>query len=644
MKKNWYFSLDNGEKDYLSDSAVEIFKTKGDDANAFKSLAREVIQNSLDAKREDVDAPLVLDFQFINLNRKSFPGIERLKSHIDGTVSFCEENEKKNIALFNSKKRSEILEQDSFTVLKISDYNTKGVSGSKNLNSKKNKWKGLIYNDGDSIKDKGNSLGSFGLGKNASFAISSLRTVFYVTRDMDDNYAMEGVAKLYTSYINGNKYLNEGYFCNEENGKTYPLTEDEALSISKIFERKEKGTDVIIFEPNISLIKDRVKWYLIESIISNFFVAFIEGMLEVKVDGTEINQNQIHNVFLKLMDFYHYHNEEISQKLISVKQYLETIEYGDDYSGDLDYFGFIYLKLLKSPETKYKNIAIFREGGMLIKEHPVNFANQKFSGVLIVKGKEGNNFLKSIEDPNHTDFDPSRETGDVNSTAASRKSRLNSFYSWISQNVKEFTRIESGESIALSGMEDYIQMFENGEYSKKGKKDIFINKIKRNKKKEKDRLYEKKGVVEGENGLDVPEVPHNEGGIKPVLPNDFDHPTKELLENPSSETKGFIKMYTASFAVPPIMKFEKNICSLIFKTTTNNKILNVKIAAIGEDGKENTYLPKIIDAYNSDDELKYKIRNNVIYGVNSSVLNKITLVFSDKINTRIKVFVYWEEV
>lgn len=645
MKKMWYFALDNGEKDYLSDSAMEIFKTKGDDANAFKGIAREVIQNSLDAKRNDVDAPLVLDFQLIDLDKTEFPDIEGLTNHINGTISFCVDNEKQNIALINSKKQASILSQDLFTILKISDYNTKGVSGSDDLTTKKNKWKGLVYNDGDSIKDSGGSLGSFGLGKNASFAISSLRTVFYVTRDMEDNYAMEGVAKLYTSYIDGQKYFNEGYFCNENNGKTSPLSEEEALSISSIFARKERGTDVIIFEPNISLIRDKVKWYLIESIISNFFIAFLEGELEVKVCGTEINQKTLYQVFASLLKFYNEIEESISQKLVCVKQYLETIENGEDVSGDLDYYGFISLKLLKTPETKFKNIAIFREGGMLIKEIQVNSASQKFSGVLVVKGKEGNKFLKSIEDPNHSDFDPSREIEDQTLPASARKARLNAFYSWIAQKARDFTHIDSSGSIALSGMEDYIQMPENGELSTKEKKEIQVKKIKRNKKKEKERLYEKKPVETEENGLDVPELPHDPGGIGPVTPpnpNDYTPDPQSLKEDEDSNKKGLLKMYTASFTIPPVMKFDDCVCTIIFKTTVQDKKLNIKVSAIGEDGKENSFIPSIKKAFDVNECKELKVKDGVIYGVSSEAVSKVKIIFDSKLNTRLKIFVYWE--
>lgn len=643
MEKFWYFANDLSEEDYLSDSAAEIFKTKGDDADAFRGIAREVIQNSLDAKRDDTNLPLVLDFKFIDIAKEDFPDLSGLKEHIEGTIKYCEDGEKKNIALINSRKQRQILSQDSFCVLKISDYNTKGVSGSDDLESKKNKWKGLVYNEGDSIKDDSSSLGSFGLGKNASFAISSLRTVFYVTRDLNDNYAMEGVAKLYTSYLNDTKKAFKGYFCNFVNGKTQPIKETQIDSLSPIFKRNEYGTDVIIFEPNISLIRDKVKWYLIESIITNFFVAFLDGGLEVKVDGVEINQKTLFKVFENLINFYSDNCEILSSKLISVRQYLETIEKGDDFSGELDYFGHIDLKLYKSQDVKFKNVAIFREGGMLIKEYPVASANQKFSGVLIVKGKEGNDFLKSIEDPSHCDFDPSRETEDQELTASVRKTRLNAFYSWIAQNARDFTHIDSSGSIALSGMEEYIQMTEDGPLMAKEKREIAVKKIKRNRKKERERIYEKKNVDAEKEGLDTPDIPHNPNPGPDPKPNDINPDPKELVENEKSKNKGLIKVYTASFTIPPVMKFDDCKCSIIFKTSVNDKTLNLKLSAIGEDGKENTFIPKITNAIDVNSGRNLKVHDGVIYGISSDTISKIEITFENKLNTRLKAFVYWEE-
>lgn len=639
----WFFREDNNEKDELSDRGIEIFRNKGDGATAFRGIAREVIQNSIDAKNKKINAPLVVKFDFLDLPISEFPDIDGLKKHIIGTKDFCEKKGKTNVALNNSYNQIKLLEKDYFTVLKISDFNTKGVTGSDDLEADNSKWKGLVYNDGDNIKDSSKSLGSFGLGKNASFAVSQLRTVFYVTKDINDRYAMEGVAKLYTSYNNGIKYVCEGYFCNESNGKTRPLDEHDALSVSKLYKRDEYGTDVIIYEPNISLIKNKVKWYLVESIISNFFMAFIDGDLEVIVNDIEINQNKINDVFSSLLKFYDDNSESISPELIRVGQYLETIENGEDFSGDLNGYGRIYFKLLKTQYTKQKNIAIFREHGMLIKEFQVNSASQKFSGVLVVKGEEGIKFLKSIEDPNHQDWDPTREIEDKSMTVSEKKAKLQLFYDWIRSQACTFTKIETSGSIALAGMEDYIQMEDDGIVKEKGKKEINVKKIKRSKKKERERIYEKRPVEEQPGGLDTPSIDHNQHTPNPgPNPNDHTPEPVDAVPKDDAEKKGFIKTYSASFNISPIMKSNGNICTVIFKTKNIDKQMKLKVTAVGEDGQESPLLIKIVDAIDLNSNEHLDVKNQIISGIDSNDLNKVQIIFDDKILCRLKFYVYWE--
>lgn len=646
METKWFFAKDNSEKDNLSDNYSEIFRNNGDSHEAFKSIAREAIQNSIDAKQDGITSPLMVRFELIKINRNEFPDINGLMDHIDGTIKFCENKGKQNIALTNSKKQKKLLQGNQFTLLKISDFNTKGVSGSQDLDSGKSKWKGLIYNDGDTIKDSATSLGSHGLGKNASYAISTLRTVFYVTRDLDNNYAMEGVAKLYTSYDSNNiKRVSEGYFCNLNNDKSSPLSVNDISGLSPIFKRNERGTDVFIFEPNISLISEEcVKWYLIESVISNFFMAFENGELEVQVDDITIGSNNYRNVFKSLLNYYDEKSEPISSKLISIGQYFQALDDGDDYSDELSGYGEIFLKLFKSQNIQYKKIAIFREHGMLIKDYDVPSANQKFSGVLIVKGKEGIKFLKAIEDPTHSDFDPSREIEDSSMSASEKKKKLNDFYDWIKAKAKSFTKIDTDGSLSLSGMEDYIQMPEDGIGVNKQKESIKIKQLKRNGKKEIERLFENAKASEKEGGADTPSIDHEPGSITPPNPNDYEPENGATRgKDESSNKKGLVKYYSASFTCGPVMKIDDFALTIIFNTNVDNKMLKLKLVAVGEDGKENNFMPKIKDAFDINNDTLLDIKYGVIQNISSIGMAKIRIRFEDKIMSRLKAYVYWEE-
>ena len=643
MKKDWFFAIDNSPSETFSDAEGEIFRTSGDGAEKFKGLAREIIQNSIDAKRDDIKEPLTVKFEFSEINKEEIPGIDTLKKHIEGTVKYCEVKEKKYKALNNSKKALQILKKQDLNILKISDYNTKGVTGSKNLNANNCKWKGLIYNEGDSIKDSTSSLGSFGLGKNASFAMSLLRTVFYVTRDIEKNYAMEGVAKLYTSYLDNIKYVSKGFFCNEENGWVKPLYEEDMLGFSNIFKREETGTDIIIVEPDIDLDKDKIKWYLIESIICNFFIAFNENLLEVYVNGTEISQSTLEKVFRDLLDYYNKNDIPKSELLNNTYQYLETIDKGEDFSDDLEGYGDICLKLYKTKDTKGKKVAIFREHGMLIKEYVVNGASQKFSGVLIVKGKEGIDFLKAIENPSHNDFDPTRQTEDLNMTSDDKRSKLKKLETWINNNAKKFTRIKTDDRITLSGMENYVQMPDD-DVNTKNITDINVNKIKIIKPaQKKPRVSKKVNVTLQDNGESVMQTPGNSTNTS-ILPT----PNPKLRDNISvtpdynGKKKGIIKTHIASYLIPPIVKFIGNKLTIIFKITESNKDFIVKLNAVDEEGRDNNVLPKIISAYDKEGKT-LKIKGYTIYNVKCDDIVKINVEFDDDLMSKVKAIVYWEE-
>lgn len=100
-------------------------------------------------------------------------------------------NNQKTTRFFD--KAIDVFNQDFIDVLRISDFNTTGLTGSdKDYNSA---WQNLVKSSGVSNKC-GTSGGSFGIGKSAPFACSDLRTVFYSTIDNQGLKAFQGIARL----------------------------------------------------------------------------------------------------------------------------------------------------------------------------------------------------------------------------------------------------------------------------------------------------------------------------------------------------------------------------------------------------------------------------------------------------------------
>ena len=189
-------------------------------AARLRSLAREICQNSLDA-RNNLDEPVRLDFQKFDLPRQEFPGAEQYDQLLVDCLSYW----KKRRADKGVKDSNEIralslakktLDQSMISVLRISDYNTTGVRPSKD------EWDGLIRSSGLSFKPAG-SNGSYGIGKAAPFACSDMLTVFYSTNS-DEGRLSQGVAH-FASFTDaaGQEHENVGYFCL---GRNEPLPQE----------------------------------------------------------------------------------------------------------------------------------------------------------------------------------------------------------------------------------------------------------------------------------------------------------------------------------------------------------------------------------------------------------------------------------
>lgn len=641
VEKKWFFSIDNALGDDFGDHGTETFKNSNDGALKFKKFAREIVQNSIDAKDSSINEPLVVKFKFLDINKNEFPNFAGVEEHIKGTITYCESKNKKNNAYNISKRELDILSRDKLRVLKISDYNTFGVRGSKDKDSNKNYWRGLIFNDGDSIKSSSDSLGCHGLGKGAAYALSNLRTVFYNTYDIDGNKAMQGVTRQYVSYVNGQKKHYKGYFGNVSLNEVNPIIDNNIDY--PIFKREEKGTDIFVVEPDISYNSiETVKWYLIESVLANFFVAIRDGNLEVVVENLEITQKNLYYIYEALNTFYEKNDLEKSDELIQTQQFLEAMDSSEPIVKDLNGYGQIKLWLNKKNDTKGKLVAIVRKNGMFIKNLEVRNANQKFAGVVIVTGDEGVEFLRQIEDPNHLDFDPSRVCDEKYGSVADKQKRLNSFYDWIKTEAKLFTKIISEDKMTLSGMEDYIQMPSDQEkiYSPEKMEPTVIKK-KENKPSE-TRVKKKTNVEVVDYGNDITtetkDEPGHGGGTNPDIKPTYNH-----IENNEGKNKGFVKTYIASYEAGPVFKFNKNEAVLVFSITQSDKSFKINLLALDEDGKENPFLPDIISAFDVGDNKEILFKKHTLQDVNCKGMMKIKIKFKTEINYCIKPVIYWEE-
>ncbi|MHB8065879.1 MAG: hypothetical protein ACYDG2_25235 [Ruminiclostridium sp.] len=188
MAVGWNFPSNNhGQLMGISESGIETFR-----GAPYSFLAREICQNSLDAKR-DVSKAVTVEFKKLYINNYNIPGYEQLKDALERCFIFWNERNNKKATDFFLKS-CDVIHRENVCVLRISDFNTIGLRGS-DKEYEITPWQSLVKASGVSDKD-GAAGGSYGIGKSAPFACSDLRTLFYSTYDIDDITATQGVSRL----------------------------------------------------------------------------------------------------------------------------------------------------------------------------------------------------------------------------------------------------------------------------------------------------------------------------------------------------------------------------------------------------------------------------------------------------------------
>lgn len=396
MKKWRFVSNQNSTISGINDAGIETFT-----ADMNRSLVREIIQNSLDATRDDVDEPVRVEFELIHVKREDIPDVENLQNAIKRCYeSNCDEPDAYNFF----KKAYETLSKQYVNVLRISDYNTRGLEGSDTCEKGSN-WSRLVKENGSSNKGQ-SSGGSFGIGKSATFACSDLRTVFYSSLDMKGLTSNFGVARLISF---NDKELGWttgiGYYSEDDRFVAIPGQ----INFDKKYNRIDTGTDIYII--GMSLTDDYEKEF-INAVLLDFLVSLVKGKLIVEVQGKRISQDTLAEYIAKLNP---YENEDIKalieyyNLLTSSNPRIKRISLDSNVYGEE--FGFKdgeCTLFLKEGEKLNRKVLITRKAGMRILEQNRISGSIEFTGVLVMDGENMNETFKAMEVPSHDAWEPGR--------------------------------------------------------------------------------------------------------------------------------------------------------------------------------------------------------------------------------------------
>lgn len=438
------------EDEGLGHAGIETFRD-----TPFVSCSREAGQNTLDAA---AGRPVHLAMRVHLVPAEKIPGIEKLRE----TILQCLKAAK---ASGSDKDRdyfenaNDVASRETIPVLEIADYNTTGLEGPPN--DKGSKFHALVKSSGKSNKPTETSGGSFGIGKNATFAVSDLRTVFYSTiYDTPDGpqYAVQGKVQLVSHKdADGVERTSKGYWGHSEQ---FSAVENPEL-VPDWLRRESKGTSVF----SIGL-RGREDWIerMTVPLISNFFAAVDDGDIEFEVgDGARVVKS---STLSELLDdpaieaaadeASHGDDMRLARKLYRCRKSEDSVTKRFSVDG----LGEFAAKILVE-EGMPKRVAIVRNG-MLIAQSLEHFGDKfaRFAGardfVMLVEPADGeaSKVLKSLENPQHNAFSAGRlDDPDKHKTVTKAMKQL---IHEIRTLIKENAEIAGGDAVKLDELGEFF--------------------------------------------------------------------------------------------------------------------------------------------------------------------------------------------
>lgn len=626
QKIGWYFP-DNkgGQEEGFENQGINQFKM-----SPYGKLAREIIQNSYDAKIKNDDKKVKVEFKLVKMDKNRIPNLESIKESINASVEYFPETER--LAKFR-QVANEKFENETIDVFKISDYNTTGLVGiDQRLNSA---WYGLIKSSGNSTKS-GVSGGSYGSGKHAAFVFSYFRTILYGTYVKNEGFAFQGKSILCTHKKNGVVKGNIGYWGNICEDECKPIRNQEQMD--EFYRRNETGTDLYIIGAKL----EEEKWVdnIVYSVIENFWKLIIEDKLEVSI----VNNGDTLNIDSKnirgLAQLGKEANAKIDEhdafnayKFIELNDKIEEIRYGSICDkNDIE------LKIAKLPQYPEKKILKMRDTEMKInifspRKRPVNFI-----GILIATGEELNKQLRESEPQTHDAWNADNIEDEnyrkkVRDTIKRLDEWLNEQIDLLSyvDNIEEFDAegldFLSLEDEDTSGLEEMQKPFDEIINKVVEEQEIIVTQREFNKPK----AIDKTSDDEPKEGGDIPgnENRTRDGGTK----------GKGEGENTTGGGENYHESQMLYIKTP--YDSEKNICKLILRPIENLYNCEIHLQRCTDSGELEKI--KINKAFMNDQELQ--ISGNIIKNIkmNRNEDTKIDVVFETKRKCIMEVKVYVQD-
>ena len=412
----WLHPTDESNQwDGFNEPGIEHFRE-----SPVKNLAREVIQNALDASCGN-ERPVSVKIKLNKVLIESIPNIDEFRKNVEHCLLGASNESPKADAFF--KTANEELQKREISVLEISDFNTLGMRGPSENGTP---FFAFMKAKGTSVKDSNTAGGSYGIGKFAPYAVSKLRTVFVSSVSKNDNGELtqltQGRTILMSHDVDTIRKQGLGFWGIKH--RCQPITDMDS-TIPNWIARAETGA---LLEQktgtklSILCFDEPKNWQklLTISIMENFFGAINDGRLVVSIDDTyRLDSTTIEEYFNEKNLTSEFKANEIEvediERFNDRYNYYKAIKSNIKESSQTTNLGSCDLKILLE-ENLPKKVCVLRNG-MFISENIIGLRSfsdfKEFSAVFTCNDTEGNSLLRAMEPPRHDDFKPELLSGDT---------------------------------------------------------------------------------------------------------------------------------------------------------------------------------------------------------------------------------------
>ena len=405
-----------------------------------QSLAREIIQNSLDAA-VGLDTPVDVAFE-LHVHDDDWLAKSRLTDIIRRCMAEAEgrQDEKASRAF---EEAAQLLGERRLTFLRVADWNTTGLRGEK--------WDALLKRPGVSVHDQRGAGGSWGIGKNAPFTLSPLRTVFYWTRFEESGETHErfqGKAVLMAHESGGEERQSTGFFglvngCRAVDGDAIPS----AVRDVETGDGGRLGTSLWI-----AGFREQDGWQerIARRVAASFFGAIRDGTLTVTIEpSAEMNARDLVDIKAENLEEWFDYLEGIADtaqddeddNIQDAHRFWELLQ-GDPTAERQDNdLGHCRLWVTVSDDAALPNkVGLMRKTGMLITTQQQRLRQfrgmRDFIAICRFEGDEGNELLRKMENPRHNQFEPERIENDPKEQQRGRDA-LKRISEWIREEIRK---------------------------------------------------------------------------------------------------------------------------------------------------------------------------------------------------------------